>query len=207
VAENTLILFIGDNGSDAPLGPTHGYSSSAPLRGKKGTHYEGGMRVPFIAAWAKPATNSIQKKFPIKKGIFDQKFASICDVFPTLLSVAGIKADSNHIIDGSDITKDLAGSNSPHKQQFLMHFPHGHRSQHFTVFRENNLKLIYHYKKTGANRYELFDLIKDPYEKSNIAESNEDDVKRMITSMRDELERTNALYSTPKKGDSPLKPE
>ena len=34
-AENTLILFVGDNGSDAPLGPVHGYSSSVPLRGKK----------------------------------------------------------------------------------------------------------------------------------------------------------------------------
>ena len=53
VAENTLILFVGDNGSDAPLGDTYGYFSSAPLRGKKGTCYEGGLRVPFIAGWAK----------------------------------------------------------------------------------------------------------------------------------------------------------
>ena len=35
VAENTLILFVGDNGSDGPLGDTYGYFSSAPLRGKK----------------------------------------------------------------------------------------------------------------------------------------------------------------------------
>ena len=61
-AENTLILFVGDNGSDAPLGPVHGYSSSVPLRGKKGTCYEGGMRVPFIAGWAKPGKKNT---FPI----------------------------------------------------------------------------------------------------------------------------------------------
>ena len=54
IAENTLILFLGDNGGDAPLGDERGYGSSAPLRGKKGTEFEGGMRVPFIAAWAKP---------------------------------------------------------------------------------------------------------------------------------------------------------
>ena len=52
IAENTLIFFLGDNGSDAPLGPARSYSSSAPLRGKKGSEFEGGMRVPFIAAWA-----------------------------------------------------------------------------------------------------------------------------------------------------------
>ena len=34
VAQNTLILFLGDNGSDAPLGDARGYASSAPLRGK-----------------------------------------------------------------------------------------------------------------------------------------------------------------------------
>ena len=49
VAENTLVLFLGDNGTDAPVGGTHEISCAAPLRAKKGTHYEGGMRVPFIA--------------------------------------------------------------------------------------------------------------------------------------------------------------
>ena len=53
VAENTLVLFLGDNGTDAPLGDPHEVACAAPLRGKKGSHYEGGMRVPFIAAWAK----------------------------------------------------------------------------------------------------------------------------------------------------------
>lgn len=54
VAQDTLFFFLGDNGSDAPLGAEHGVACAAPLRGKKATHYEGGMRVPFIAAWAKP---------------------------------------------------------------------------------------------------------------------------------------------------------
>ena len=43
VAENTLILFLGDNGSDAPLGDQHVVACAAPLRGKKGAHYEGNV--------------------------------------------------------------------------------------------------------------------------------------------------------------------
>ena len=62
VAEDTLIVFLGDNGSDAPLGKTHEVASSAPLLGKKATHYEGGMRVPFIAAWAKPDTSNFEQQ-------------------------------------------------------------------------------------------------------------------------------------------------
>ncbi len=53
VAEDTVIFFLGDNGSDAPLGHQHAVACAAPLRGKKGSHYEGGMRVPFIAAWVR----------------------------------------------------------------------------------------------------------------------------------------------------------
>ena len=68
LAENTLIIFLGDNGSDAPLGPSRGWASSAPLRGKKGAEYEGGIRVPCIIGWALPAANRIQRRFPVKAG-------------------------------------------------------------------------------------------------------------------------------------------
>jgi arylsulfatase A-like enzyme len=52
VADNTVVFFLGDNGTDAPLGDSHGIVCAAPSRGKKATHYAGGLRVPFIAAWA-----------------------------------------------------------------------------------------------------------------------------------------------------------
>ena len=69
IADNTLIFFLGDNGSDAPLGHQHEVACAAPLRGKKGAHYEGGMRVPFIAAWAKAdKDNPAQKRLPIAVG-------------------------------------------------------------------------------------------------------------------------------------------
>ncbi len=62
IAEETLVVFLGDNGSDAPLGHQHAVACAAPLRGKKGSHYEGGVRVPFIAAWAKPDKKNAQQQ-------------------------------------------------------------------------------------------------------------------------------------------------
>ena len=93
VAGNTLIFFLGDNGSDAPLGHQHAVASAAPLRGKKGSHYEGGMRVPFIAAWARPdPANPHQRRLPIAVGGVQGQIASVCDLFPTVLGSAGVAA-------------------------------------------------------------------------------------------------------------------
>ena len=64
VTENTLILFVGDNDSSSPLGGAADKALSAPLRGKKGAEHEGGVRVPFIATWAKPdSKNRNQKRY------------------------------------------------------------------------------------------------------------------------------------------------
>ena len=85
VADNTLVIFLGDNGSDAPLGHQHDVACAAPLRGKKGAHYEGGMRVPFIAAWAKAdQTNPHQKRLRIPAGKIQEQVANVTDIFPTL---------------------------------------------------------------------------------------------------------------------------
>ena len=96
VAGNTLVFFLGDNGSDAPLGHQHAVASAAPLRGKKGSHYEGGMRVPFIAAWARPdPANPHQRRLPIAAGAVQGQLASVCDLFPTILAAAGVAAPAD----------------------------------------------------------------------------------------------------------------
>ena len=208
VAENTLILFLGDNGSDAPLGPVHGYSSSAPLRGKKGTHYEGGMRVPFIVSWAKPsATSEIQKKYQVSKGLLDSEFGTICDVFPTVLSVTGAKAPGAHKVDGKSLWETFGGKRGGHPQQFLMHFPHSHRSSYFTAYRDGDWKLIYHYHSKDGKRYELFDLASDPYEKAECSGQEPKDLARMIAGMKRSLDDAGAQYPISKDGGKPLKVE
>ena len=201
-AENTLILFVGDNGSDAPLGPVHGYSSSVPLRGKKGTYYEGGMRVPFIAGWAKPGKKNT---FPIARdSLHNDQIGTVMDIYSTILETAGVKNPSDHVVDGVSLLKQFSGKRNPDRSNhFMCHFPHSHRSSYFTAFRQGDWKLIYRYK--GKTKYELYNLGEDPFETKNLAESEPNKLKTMTKAMADRLEKEGALY--PSTGDTVLKPE
>lgn len=201
IADNTLIFFLGDNGSDAPLGPTHSIASSAPLRGKKGTHYEGGMRVPFIVSWAAINPESqIQKKFNITRGILSSHFASINDILPTILDITELKIPENHVIDGASLIPLITGKQLEHKQKFLMHFPHSHRSSYFTVFRSGDYKLIHHYLEEENKKYELFNLKQDPYETQNIAQKNPELLNKMVSEMSQQLKEAKAQLPYNKNG-------
>lgn len=190
VANNTLIFFLGDNGTDAPLGPTHEIACAAPLRGKKGTHYEGGMRVPFIAAWAKP--DPARSNLRIPAGALSKHVGTVYDLFPTILSIVGLKHDG--IVDGEDLAPQLVGENLKRKSGFLMHFPHDHRSKYFTVYRLGDWKLIYHYQNPEAERYELYQLANDPAESKNLVNSNPEKLNQMVTTMISALEDADAQY-------------
>ena len=199
IAESTLILFLGDNGGDAPLGGPADYGSSAPLRGKKGSEYEGGVRVPFIASWAKPDTNNkFQKKYPIAYNAVQLQQGTVMDLYPTILSVAGVKAKKNYPLDGSDLKKLLQGKqDKTHRDDFLMHFPHGeHRANYFTTYRKGDWKLIYYYNPdtTGEPSWKLYNLKDDPYETTDLAENQPEKVASMIELMKERLTEEKALY-------------
>ena len=214
IADNTLILFLGDNGGDAPLGPAHEHNSSYPLRAKKGTHYEGGIRTPFIAAWAKPnPDNPWQQKMPIAQGTINSQIGTVMDLYPTLLGLVGAKPPSGHVVDGQSLAVQLAGIDNPNrKNRFLMHFPHSHRSSYYTLLREGDWKLIYHYfpqMNPAKTRYELFNLKADPYENNNLASKEPNKVKRLLRAMVEQLEEQGALYPVDEKGNAvkPVMPE
>ncbi len=205
VAEDTMVFFLGDNGTDAPFGPTHTIACAAPLRGKKGTHYEGGLRVPFIAAWAKPDPSSaFQKRRPIARGAIISQLGAVYDLFPTVLSVAGITPLDEHTVDGIDLSDFLTGEARKRQREFLMHFPHEHRSSYFTSYRRGEWKLVYHYMKSGGDRYELFNLTQDRDESNNLASKQPEMLREMMTAMNDSLEGANAQY--PIKDGKALRP-
>jgi arylsulfatase A-like enzyme len=200
VAENTLVIFLGDNGSDAPLGNQHQVACAAPLRGKKGAHYEGGMRVPFIAAWAKTDNeNSFQKALPIPQGALQVQMANVCDLMPTILQVADVDSPKNHKLDGAPLNRLLSGQPDPeHEQTFLMHFPHSpHRSEYYSVLRDRDWKVIYHYhpsKQSDGQRYQLYNLIDDPFEQADLSESHPEELASMMQKLVRSLEDHSALY-------------
>jgi arylsulfatase A-like enzyme len=206
VADNTLILFVGDNGSDAPLGGLHDIASSAPLRGQKGTHYEGGMRVPFIASWGELAANNVwQKTLPIASGSIQTQLSSIMDIYPTITELLNI-SDNKHKVDGYALHKTLNNQSDTNKPKtFLMHYPHEHRSSYFTSYRNGDWKLVYHYfpsvvpkgkKHTNYNvkqiKHELYNLGTDPSEQKNLAKSSPEKLQEMLVQMKKQLETEGA---------------
>jgi arylsulfatase A-like enzyme len=208
VAENTFIIFLGDNGGDAPDKVLDGISSCAPLRGRKGAKWEGGMRVPFIASWGKVNHgNASQKDNPIVPNSMRQEFGVCFDLLPTLCKVAQIKIPKSHKMDGQELGDLFAGkSNSDHRDVFLNHYPHPRRgkSQFFTTWRNGDWKVIYEYLNSGPKRYSLFNLKNDISESNNLAEKHPDKLRKMMTEMVDELTKMKALY--PVKEAKELKP-
>ncbi len=131
--DNTLVIFTSDNGPWLSYGDHAG--SAKPLREGKGTAWEGGVRVPFIARWP--------GKFPA--GHVSNEPAATIDLLPTLARVAQAPLPANKI-DGRDIWPLLSGepeAKSPHdalwfywgaelhalrSDRWKLHFPHEYRS-------------------------------------------------------------------------------
>lgn len=226
IAENTLIFFLGDNGSDGPMVPSdvkgvgnamkhgaHIVGCAEPLRGKKGSHYEGGMRVPFIAAWAKPnSTNAFQKRLPIAIGAIQHQQAAVYDMFPTVLALTETKPPASYATDGARLDSLLTGkADATRPERFLMHYPHApHRSDYFTTFRDGDWKVIYHYfpsEVSEGSNYQLFNLRTDPFEQKNLAATEPAQLKHMMQGLIAGLEAQHAVYPVEIDSKQPVKPK
>ena len=198
IAENTLIIFLGDNGGDAPLAGTDDISSSAPLRGRKGSMWEGGVRVPFIAAWGKPAkSNRWQQELPIAVGTIRREIGACFDLFPTILDLVDAPVPADYPVDGQSLQRLLTGQPDPGRTGvFLNHYPHPRRGQShfFTTWRKGDWKVRYAYFAKGDSRYALYDLATDPSESRNLATADPERLAGMMRGMVRELESMNAVY-------------
>ncbi|MEM9644293.1 MAG: sulfatase-like hydrolase/transferase, partial [Planctomycetota bacterium] len=199
VAEETILFFLGDNGSDAPLGHEHAVACAAPLRGRKGSHYEGGVRVPFIAAWGKhDVENSKEQSVRIPPGEVQQQMANVCDLLPTICELVGVDLPENHAVDGRSLSRLLTGIADPdHSQQFLMHFPHRHRSSYYSTLRDGDWKVAYQYLKpedAGGKRYQLFNLASDPFEQNDVADDQPGKLREMMLKLDEQLIAHEAQY-------------
>lgn len=191
VAEDTLIVFLSDNGGDAPFPNVN--QSNAPLRHKKGSKYEGGVREPMIVSWAKPdGANAFQTALPIPAGSREDDIVAVFDLFPTFASVAGVPASSP--TDGFDLSPYFRAQPGVHRpQEILIHFPHDHRSDYFTIFREGDWKLIYNYP---TDSYELYNLANDISEANDLAAAQPERVMAMSRKMARQLADAGAQWPT-----------
>uniref|UniRef100_UPI003566804E sulfatase-like hydrolase/transferase n=1 Tax=Pontiella sp. TaxID=2837462 RepID=UPI003566804E len=212
VAENTLIIFLGDNGSDSPaLSDEYGANGTAfddfPMRGKKGSTYEGGIRVPLLAAWASPNSgNAFQQALPIPANSVEHDIVTVEDIAPTILSAVGAAVPE---MDGFDLTPYLRGEGGTHRpQKVLRHMPHEHRSNYFTCFRDGDWKIVYRYHIDDiaaegvtnedypdfSTPFELYNLAADPYETSNLVASMPEKTVQMARAMARELDHSWGIY-------------
>ena len=194
IAENTFVVFLSDNGGDAPIPNDKAapvVSGNAPLRGKKGMRYEGGIRVPMIAAWAKPAAGRpVQEKLEIPAGSRHAGLVSIADLFPTLLGVAQIPGVPSP--DGHDLRPALEGGPATRPQRLVTHYPHGHNNDHFSILHEGDWKFIRNHADGSA---ELYDLSKDLAESTNLAAQEADRAAAMSATLERQLDEMGALRS------------
>jgi len=150
--ENTLVFFLSDNG-----GPTSELTSSNdPLRGGKGSMFEGGLRVPFMMQW--PGT--------IPPGQTYHKAISSLDIYATATANGGAPAPGN--IEGVDLVPFLTGDNdgNPHETLFW-------RQGGKSGLRHGDWKLVRMggQKNPGNSPWQLYDLSTDLSETTDLARS------------------------------------
>lgn len=189
VAENTFVLFMSDNGGDAPMPDVN--QSNAPLRHKKGSKYEGGSRVPMLAAWAKrDPSNSFQTALPIPANGRVHDLVAILDLFPTFAAVAGVTTPDG--LDGHNLGPYLRAEPGTHRpQELILHFPHDHRSAYFTNFHEDDWKLIHNFP---PDNFELYHLASDISESNNLAAAEPLRLMRMARKMARSLHSSGAQW-------------
>ena len=178
IEKETLIVFTSDNGPWTMFGP-HG-GTAAPLRGEKGTSWEGGFRVPGIFRW--PGT--------IAPAEIDGMAANL-DLYSTFASLAGasdLPGDKPGFISKSLAPTLLDGRASPRQQWYF--------SGGATAFRSGKYKIHVATKARSSNpdtrqrepvaKHDpplLFDLETDLGEQKNIAGDHPEVVKRLLSEM------------------------
>jgi len=174
--ENTLIVFTSDNGPWLVMESDAG--SAGILREGKQTTFEGGMRVPAVFYW----------KGNIKPGMVYEGVASMMDLFPTFVQLAGGRLPGDRIVDGENIASVLL-KEGKRKGNELAYYYNG-KLEAYCVG-DWKIKLPYKgnkgtfaLKELVAHDTLLFRLKDDPGEKNNLAASHPDKIKELTAKMQ-----------------------
>ncbi|ACU03007.1 sulfatase [Pedobacter heparinus] len=161
--KNTLIIFINDNG-----GATVNSSDNGPLRGMKGSKWEGGIRVAMMMKW--PGHIAANKT--------DSRPVSSLDILPTAIGAGKGKQKGTKKLDGVNLLPYLSAGNkkTPHEALYW-------RRGVAAAMREGNWKLIRVKESPTVQNVLLFDLSKDLSETKNLSEKYPAKVKELLVKL------------------------
>ena len=171
--KNTLVIFTSDNGPTYAGGADSAFFESAgPLRGLKGSVYEGGIRVPFIARWPRR----------IKPGSVTDHVAAFWDFLPTTCEIIGAEPPAD--IDGISYLPTLLGEKSKQKTHDHLYWELGGRQG----IRMGDWKLV---RTRPGRKIELYNLAEDIGEENDVGKENPEILAKMtemLTTARTESE-------------------
>ena len=172
---DTLVIFLSDNG-----GPTKELTSSnLPLRGGKGSLYEGGTRVPFIVKW--PEHIAAGKTF-------DSPVISL-DILPTAMAAAGIDRKDRMKLDGVNLLPFLNGRSTGEPKRDLF-WRMGRRA----ALRSGRWKIVRSSgRRSTRSSWQLYDLSRDLSERHDVASSHPEILSQLLR----RWERLNAEMAEP----------
>jgi arylsulfatase A-like enzyme len=180
LADDTLVVFSNDNG-----GPTDANASdNEPLSGVKGTHLEGGIRVPFIIKWPGQFKAGVVYDHPI----------STLDLLPTFVEAARGTPSSIKGIDGKSLIPFLNGSRSDRPHQTLYW-----KKETRAAIRDGDWKLI----RLPDRPAQLYNLAQDISETHDLADKHPDKVKELYKKLfRWELNLERPLWQLQRRYES-----
>ena len=181
LGDHTLIVFTSDNGPWMSYGNHAG--SPGPFREGKGTSFEGGVRVPFLAYW----------QGRIARGTVSNAPAMTIDLLPTFAKLAGAPLPADRVIDGRDIWPVLEQPRQAKPPHDVLNFYWG-TELHAVRSGRWKLHLPHPYQsleRAGADgqpgkyvrkeiELSLFDLEQDPGESNNVASGNPEVVRMLL---------------------------
>lgn len=197
ISENTYILFLSDNGglTTTPQRGGQAHTQNLPLRQGKGSLYEGGVRIPMIAAGP-----------GIAKSSRNNQYVGIDDIFPTVLELAGVeKYQTIQQVDGKSVVPFLRDKGKTDNEKILLwHYPNNWTNINLkgiswgSAIRKGNWKLLYFHK---AGKLELYDLNADIGEQNDLSARQPAKLQEMAALLTTELKKRGALMPTFKKTD------
>ena len=190
LADRTIIVFFSDNGGNM-YNEIDGTTPTAnrPLRGGKGTTWEGGVRVPAVVVW--PGV--------VEPGSRSEAFITSTDFYPTLLEMAGLPPSDGQTFDGRSFVPALKGKPFDRDAIFTW-FPHSpgvpDTLPPSAAIYQGDWKLFrfFHDAAGGAHRHALYNLRDDIGERTDLAASEPERVAAMAAKLDAFVEETAAVF-------------